>query len=195
MTTERAKKIKFIITDVDGVLTDGKLNFFLREDGSVDEFKSFNAKDAIACILSHKAGIGAAIVTGRAHQTTVARAHTMRMSYIYQGWKNKKTAFEEILRNEGLRPEETAVIGDDLIDLPMLEACGLPCCPADSKEDVKKACALVTRTKGGDGVLSEVIEFILKAQGVWEKYVDELKEHGVPPNNTSIEIFDGKGTQ
>ena len=123
-TLERAKKIKAILTDVDGILTDGKVNFFLTPDGRVDEFKSFHTQDGIAALLGRKAGLILGIITGRRHATTVRRTEILGYHYMYQGFLSKLGPLHDILKRENLTPEQIAYIGDDITDLPLMKQVG-----------------------------------------------------------------------
>ncbi|WP_424245356.1 YrbI family 3-deoxy-D-manno-octulosonate 8-phosphate phosphatase [Elusimicrobium posterum] len=165
MMIEKAKKIKMLILDVDGVFTDGKVNLFTDPDGTINEVKSFYAMDGLGIILLNEIGISSSIITGRAHISTEARAKQIGIKYLYQGFLSKLEPFNEIIKKDNLKLEEIAYIGDDIIDLPVLTRVGLACCPANSHEEVKKVCHLITETKGGEGCIREVVEIILKAQG------------------------------
>lgn len=145
----RAAKIKAILTDVDGILTDGKLNFFALPDGRVDEFKSFNALDGVAARMCRLSGIILGIITGRRHPATVHRARVLGFSYIYQGFLTKTGPLEDILKRENLRLEEVAFIGDDLTDLPILLKVGLAVTVPNAVDQVKKAAHYVTTRRGG----------------------------------------------
>jgi len=172
---ERAKKIKFVITDVDGVLTDGKINLFFN-GGGIDEFTSFAAIDGLGTLFLNHAGIPSAIITGRAHATTAERAKGLGVKYVYQGFLDKTGPFKDILAKEKITPEQVAYIGDDIIDLPLLSVVGLAVCPADARPETKKYCHYVADTKGGRGVLRETADLILKAQGQWDELERQIKE-------------------
>jgi YrbI family 3-deoxy-D-manno-octulosonate 8-phosphate phosphatase len=156
-------------------MTKGELNFFVKNDGSVDEFKSFSAIDGLGLIIWSREGMGSAIITGRSHPSTVHRARDCGMKYIYQGSLGKKEPFEDLLKKENLQEEKIAYIGDDLIDLPLLERVGLACCPQNAAEEVKAASHFIAKNKGGEGVVREVVEFILKAQGKWDEVVAKAR--------------------
>lgn len=162
---EKAKKIKAILTDVDGILTDGKVNFFVRDDGKIDEFKSFNAQDGIAVMLCHSAGIICGIITGRRHPTTVSRAANLGYKYMYQGFLTKIGPLNDILKKENLKAEEVAYIGDDITDIPLLKKVGFAATVPNAVPNVKQCADFITSRTGGDGAYREVIDFILNAQG------------------------------
>ena len=162
---ERAKKIKAILTDVDGILTDGKVNFFVRDDGKIDEFKSFNAQDGIAVLLCRSAQIVCGIITGRRHPTTVERAKNLGFKYMYQGFLTKIGPLNDILEKEHLTAEEVAYIGDDVTDIPLLKEVGFAATVPNAVDCVKPYAHYITKRIGGDGAYREVIDFILNAQG------------------------------
>ena len=162
---ERAKKIKAILTDVDGILTDGKVNFFVRDDGKIDEFKSFNAQDGIAVLLCRSAQIVCGIITGRRHPTTVERAKNLGFKYMYQGFLTKIGPLNDILEKEHLTAEEVAYIGDDVTDIPLLKEVGLAATVPNAVDCVKPYAHYITKRVGGDGAYREVIDFILNARG------------------------------
>lgn len=170
----RAAKIKAILTDVDGILTDGKLNFFALPDGRVDEFKSFNALDGVAARMCRLSGIILGIITGRRHPATVHRARVLGFSYIYQGFLTKTGPLEDILKRENLRLEEVAFIGDDLTDLPILFKVGLAVTVPNAVDQVKKAAHYVTTRRGGEGAYREMTDLILEAQGKLEPLVQKM---------------------
>lgn len=162
---ERAKKIKAILTDVDGILTDGKVNFFVRDDGKIDEFKSFNAQDGIAVLLCRSAQIVCGIITGRRHPTTVERAKNLGFKYMYQGFLTKIGPLNDILEKEHLTAEEVAYIGDDVTDIPLLKEVGFAATVPNAVDCVKPYAHYITKRVGGDGAYREVIDFILNARG------------------------------
>ena len=178
MTTvnERAKKIKLLIADVDGVLTDGKINLFFNAKGEIDEFTSFAAIDGLGTLFLNYAGIPSAIITGRAHATTASRAKGLGIKYCYQGFLDKTGPFKDILARENITPEQVAYIGDDIIDLPLLSVVGLAVCPADARPETKKYCHYVAAAAGGGGVLRETADLILKARGKWDELERLIKE-------------------
>ena len=170
----RAAKIKAILTDVDGILTDGKLNFFVLPDGRVDEFKSFNALDGIAARMCRHCSITLGIITGRRHPATIHRARALGFSYVYQGFLTKTGPLEDILKRENLRPEEVAFIGDDLTDLPLLFKVGLAVTVPNAVDAVKKAAHYITTRRGGDGAYREMTDLILEAQGKLEPLTQQM---------------------
>lgn len=169
----RAKKIKIILTDVDGILTDGKVNFYVAPDGRIEEFKSFHTQDGVGVMLCRSAGLVCGIITGRRHETTVARARNLGFKYMYQGFLTKLGPLEDILKRENVTPQEVAYIGDDITDLPLLKQVGFAATVPGAVDVVKEHCHYVTRRVGGDGAWREVIDFILNAQGKLDALVHD----------------------
>ena len=162
---ERAQHIKLILTDVDGILTDGKVNFFVTPDGKIEELKSFHTQDGIAALLCHSAGIKLGIITGRRHATTVERAQNLGFTYLYQGFLTKLGPLEDVLKKEHLTAQEVCYIGDDITDLPLLLKVGFAATVPNALDVVKQHSHYVTKRVGGDGAYREIVDFILSAQG------------------------------
>ena len=182
---KRAQKIKLILTDVDGILTDGKVNFFVTPTGKIEEFKSFHTQDGIAAMLCRSAGIKLGIITGRRHPTTVERAQNLGFTYMYQGFLTKMGPLQDALKKENLTPEEVCYIGDDITDLPLLLKVGFAATVPNALDIVKQNCHYVTKRVGGDGAYREIIDFILSAQGKLEPLLAQAKagvwKHGPKP--------------
>ena len=155
---ERAKHIKLILTDVDGILTDGKVNFFVAPDGHLDEFKSFNTQDGIALMLCHSAGILCGIITGRRHPTTVARAKNLGFKYMYQGFLTKIGPLNDVLEKENLTADQVCYIGDDITDIPLLAEVGFAATVPNAVDVVKDHAHYITKRVGGDGALGPILE-------------------------------------
>jgi len=195
MSKLRAKKIKLLLFDVDGVLTDGKLFIFPAPAGAQQtvldqsakhsgeggfglhsqtmiEAKGFHAHDGTAISLARLAGIKTGLITKRVSETVALRARDLKLEHVYQGIQDKRTAFEEILRQERLKPSEAAFVGDDGIDLPVMRHCGLAIAVANARREVKLEAHYVTLHAGGDGALRDAVEYILKAQGKWKQIVE-----------------------
>ena len=171
----RARRVKLILTDVDGILTDGKVNFFVTQDGRIEEFKSFNTQDGIGAMLCHSAGIKLGIITGRRHITTVERARNLGFTYMYQGFLTKMGPLQDVLKKENLTPEEVCYIGDDITDLPLLLKVGFAATVPNALDIVKQNVHYVTKRVGGDGAYREIIDFILAAQGKLEPLLAQAK--------------------
>lgn len=166
---EMAKSIRLLITDVDGVLTDGRI--FYNAEGV--ESQAFYVRDGYGLRMARQAGLRTAIVTGRVSAAVTHRARELGITEIHQGALNKLEVYEMLLQRYGLTDEAVAYVGDDLNDLPVLGRVGLSAAPADADPEVRTRVAYVTTQVGGRGVVREVIDLILKAQGRWEEFVDE----------------------
>ncbi len=198
----RARKIKLLLFDVDGVLTDGKLFIFPAPAGSQQsileqsakhggqggfglhsqsmiEAKGFHAHDGASISLARLAGIKTGLITKRISETVALRARDLKLEYVRQGIQNKRTAFEEIVKEDRIELEQAAFVGDDVIDLPAMRAGGLAIAVKNARAEVKKEAHYITPHAGGDGALRDAVEFILKAQGKWKKVVEAyLAERG-----------------
>jgi 3-deoxy-D-manno-octulosonate 8-phosphate phosphatase (KDO 8-P phosphatase) len=163
----RARKIRVLLMDVDGVLTDGHVYLQSFPDGSVHEAKAFHSQDGAGLKLAHDAGLRTGVITGRKSAAVVRRAKEVGMEFVYQGYAEKIPAYEEILRRAGVPEEEVAYIGDDLPDLPVMQRAGLAIAVANAVIEVRRGAHYVTQRSGGDAGVREAIEQILKAQGKW----------------------------
>ncbi len=200
---KRAAKVKLVLLDVDGVMTDGTIFLFpapagatqaLREhkepragDGgfaiasdSVIEAKGFHAHDGTAMSLAHNSGLKIGIITKRISETVRLRARDLKVDYVYQGAHDKLSVLHEILAKEGIDADEAAYVGDDIIDLPVMRAVGLAIAVANAREDVKDESHVITDHRGGEGAVRDAIEFILKAQGKYEAAVAEYIQQRTP---------------
>lgn len=163
----RAKKIRVLLMDVDGVLTDGRVWLLSRRDGTASEIKGFSAYDGAGLKLARAAGLRTGLITGRESSAVSQRARECEMEFVYQHRATKTEAFEEILHATGADPSEVAYVGDDLPDLPILQRVGLAVAVANAVPEVKRAAHFITKRSGGEGAVREVIELIVKAQGKW----------------------------
>ncbi len=155
-----ASKIKIVIFDVDGVMTDGSLTF--DEDGK--EYKTYNAKDGQGIVMLNKAGFKTAIITARETLTVTHRFNILGMHKLYQGQKNKEKALEEILKEYGFEPHEAAYMGDDLPDICVLKKIGFPSCPNDAVKEVKEISKFISSKNGGSGAIRELCDFLLSCK-------------------------------
>jgi 3-deoxy-D-manno-octulosonate 8-phosphate phosphatase (KDO 8-P phosphatase) len=192
---ERAKKIKLILFDVDGVLTDGSIWLFpapasgprstdahalQHADGpgfgivsqNMIEAKGFNAHDGTAISLAHLAGLKTGMVTKRISETVALRARDLKIDYLHQGAHNKSDILDKILVESGLAEEQIAYVGDDVIDLPIMRRCGLAIAVANARPQVKAMAHLETPSRGGHGAARDAVEYILQAQGSLEKVIE-----------------------
>ncbi len=160
---DRLKKIRLIIFDVDGVLTDGRITL-----GSADlEIKSFDVRDGHGIKIATRCGLNLAMVTGRTSEVVPRRAEEVGISRVYQGIKDKRPVLTELLKELALEPDQVAVMGDDIVDIPLLRRVGAGFAVPEAPEEVRRAAHCVTRHSGGRGAAREMIEKILKAQGKW----------------------------
>lgn len=165
---ERAGKVKLVIFDVDGVMTDGGI--YTGRDGEL--YKPFFCRDGLGITLAHRAGLLTAIITGRTSECTAKRAEELHISAIWQGHLNKRGAYRELKEKFDLKDEEIAYIGDDLIDLPVMLQVGFPAAVADAVPEVRSRSAMVSGFPGGRGAVREILEFILKAKGLWDEILE-----------------------
>jgi 3-deoxy-D-manno-octulosonate 8-phosphate phosphatase (KDO 8-P phosphatase) len=165
--TARARKIRVLLMDVDGVLTDGRIWLLSRRDGTASEIKGFSAYDGAGLKVARAAGLRTGVITGRESAAVSQRARECELEFVYQKRATKLAAYEEILRATGASDQEVAYIGDDLPDLPLLQRAGFAVGVANAAPEVKRAAHYVTMRSGGDGAVREVIELIVKAQGKW----------------------------
>jgi 3-deoxy-D-manno-octulosonate 8-phosphate phosphatase (KDO 8-P phosphatase) len=163
----RAKKIRVLLMDVDGVLTDGHIWLLSRRDGTASEIKGFSAYDGAGLKLARAAGLRTGLITGRESSAVTQRARECEIEFVYQHRATKIGALEEILQTTGAGANEVAYVGDDLPDIPVLERVGLAVAVANAAPEVKRAAHFVTTRSGGEGAVREVIELIVKAQGKW----------------------------
>jgi 3-deoxy-D-manno-octulosonate 8-phosphate phosphatase (KDO 8-P phosphatase) len=170
MTSEvqkRAARIKLLLMDCDGVLTDGRVWLF--ENG--EEQKGFHTRDGLGIELLHRAGLRSGIISGRTSAAVQKRAEGLGMSFVIQGCEDKRRAFAETLEQAGVENLEVAYIGDDLNDIPLMLQSGLGVAVADAAPETREHAHYVTTTAGGFGAVREVVELILKAQGRWDESV------------------------
>lgn len=174
----RARRVKLLIFDVDGVLTDGSLWFFplgpqaadpgARPAETMVEVKAFSAHDGIGFAMARTAGLATGLITKRMSQSLARRAGDLHLDFVRQGVEQKGEAVAEILRAKNLAAEEVGAMGDDIIDLPMLRACGFAAAPANARREVRAAAHFVARHSGGAGAARDCIEFVLRAQNRWQ---------------------------
>jgi len=158
---EKAKNIKLLLLDVDGVLTDGSLLY--TSDG--EEVKTYNTQDGFGITLLHQAGIQTGIITARQSAMVERRAKELKITHIYQGARKKNEAFKEILKSTGIKPFEAAYMGDDWLDLVLLQQVGLAVTPANGAEELKDMVHYITPRCGGHGAVRDCCNLILKARG------------------------------
>lgn len=159
-TIARAKKVKFIVLDIDGVCTNGQL--YMNSLG--ETVKTFHVHDGIGIKTAFMAGIGVGIITGRQDKCVEERMRPLGVTEYYCGYYSKLEPLALIAKNQGISYEEMAYLGDDVIDLDPLLRVGLPCVVANACEDIKQVAAIITKTKGGKGAVRELVEILLACQ-------------------------------
>jgi len=170
----RARRIRLLMMDVDGVLTDGLLYHFADVRGRLVELKGFHSQDGVALVWLAESGVMTGVITGRASEGVKGRARMLKMRYVVQGTTDKLPPFEEILRKTGLRAEQAAFIGDDLTDLPVMRRAGLAVAVPNARPEVLRRAHLVTKSRGGQGAVREVVELIMRSQGTWRTVLDRF---------------------
>ena len=174
MTAEsRAKNIKILIFDVDGVLTDGQIFVIPNSAGHATEAKGFAAHDGLGISLGRLGGLRIGIITKRNSQTVAIRANDLKLEFVYQGQSRKMEAIRDILAKTGATIDQLCYVGDDIVDLPVMRLCGLSIATANARKEVKAAAHYVTPNPGGFGAGRDAIDFILTAQGSLEKVIEQ----------------------
>ncbi len=196
MSKARAKKIKLLLFDVDGVLTNGTIWLFPRPAGgdvklraqanrhadaggyaiagsSMVEAKGFSAHDGTGISLARLGGLKTGLITKRISETVALRARDLRVDHVHQGIADKLAVFEQILRKEKLQAEQAAYVGDDIIDLPVMRRCGLAIAVPNARQEVKRAAHCITANPGGHGAIRDAVEYVLKAQGKLDAVIAE----------------------
>lgn len=169
----RAAKIKLLLMDVDGVLTNGKLFHFPDAGGNMVETKGFDSQDGIALQWMQWKGLKTGVISGRESLGTAERARQVKMNYVYQGHIEKIPILEKILAEAGLRPEQVAYMGDDFTDLVVMRRVGFAIAVANARPEVKREAHYITEATGGNGAVREVIEILLGAQGFWVEILEK----------------------
>jgi 3-deoxy-D-manno-octulosonate 8-phosphate phosphatase (KDO 8-P phosphatase) len=195
---DRARRIKILLFDVDGVLTNGNIWIIpvpvAAPDGSLTtrmvEAKGYSAHDGAGVTLARLGGMKLGIITKRISETVALRARDLKLEFVYQGQAFKMQAVREIIEKEGVTLDEIAYVGDDVIDLPVMRQCGLAVAVANARAEVKAEAHYVTPHRGGDGAGRDAIEFILEAKGLLEQCIAASidESNPLPP---SLDI--GKG--
>lgn len=178
----RAAKIKILLLDVDGVLTDGSITY--NHEGR--EIKSFHSRDGMGISLVRQAGIKVGIITARTSEAVTRRAQDLKLDYVFQGKRDKLTTYREICLTENLIDEEIAYMGDDWLDLPLMTRVGLAATVADAAREVLQVAHFTTKRAGGRGAVREVCDLLIEAKGMQEALLarhmngGEAVSHGVP---------------
>ena len=165
----RARKIKLLLMDVDGVLTDGRIYYVPRPQGGLMETKTFHSRDGLGLRLAHAAGLKTGIISGRGSPVVEHRAKELGIHFLQQEALAKLAPYQKILRAAGLRDEEVCFVGDDVVDLPLLKRVGLAVGVGDGHPFLRRHVHYWTKNPGGRGAVRETIELILQAQGKWKR--------------------------
>jgi 3-deoxy-D-manno-octulosonate 8-phosphate phosphatase (KDO 8-P phosphatase) len=165
---EKAKRIKLLILDVDGVLTDNRL--FYNDEGV--ETKTFYTRDGHGMVMLQKSDVEIAIITGRKSQLVTNRMRDLKVKHVFQGVPDKLPTFMQLVDDLGLKMDEIAYVGDDILDLPILLRIGFSVAPSDADQEVKPRVDFVSQYEGGRGCVREVCEIIMRSQGSWQKHMD-----------------------
>ncbi len=163
----RARAVRMMVFDVDGVLTDGSLFY----DNQGQEYKAFNSRDGHGIKMLSASGVATGIITGRTSQIVLHRARNLGIAHIYQGAEDKLEALQNLLKETGLLPQQVAYMGDDVVDLPVLNRCGLAFTVPDAPAEVKARCHVVTAAAAGRGAVREACELIMRAQETWASQI------------------------
>ena len=203
---ERAKKIKVLLFDVDGVLTDGKIWLFPAPAGaeqstqqqarpkadaggyaivsnSMLEAKGFHAHDGVAMSLARLGGLRLGVITKRISESVALRARDLKLDYVYQGQNNKVEALARIVAAESVGEENVAYVGDDIVDLTVMRRCGLAIAVPNARKEVREEAHFVTENRGGEGAARDTVEYILKCQGSWDEVLIKYVAGKLEPNN------------
>jgi 3-deoxy-D-manno-octulosonate 8-phosphate phosphatase (KDO 8-P phosphatase) len=161
---EKAKRVKVLVVDIDGVMTDGRIIYSTYGE----ELKFFDVQDGFGITLLHRAGIKTVIITAKKSKIVKHRARDLKVTKAYQGFIDKATPFNDILKRFNVTPEEVCFMGDDLIDIPVLKHAGLAVAVPNAVEEVRSSAHYITAKIGGRGAVREICDLILKSQGKWE---------------------------
>lgn len=161
----RAQKIKLLILDIDGVMTDGRIVY----GNYGDELKFFDVQDGFGVLLARSAGMKVAIITAKGSKVVKMRAKELNIDALYQNATNKLKALQKLLKKTKVAEEEACFIGDDLVDVPVLKKVGLAVAVPNAVNEVKSCAHMITAKTGGRGAVREVCDFLIKSQGKWEE--------------------------
>ena len=162
---DKVKKIKLLLLDVDGVLSDGRMIY-----GSYgDDIKNYNVNDGLGIMMIRRVGFKCAILTAKASRMVMRRAKDLKIDKVFKDYHYKSEAWDKILKTFKVNPEEICFIGDDVLDIPILRRVGFAVCPPNAMDEAKEHAHLITEKKGGHGAVREICDLILKAQNKWEE--------------------------
>lgn len=171
LALEKARDIQLLLLDVDGVLTDGNLLY----SGNGEESKAFNTQDGFGLRLLREAGVEVGVITARKSEVVARRATELKMRHIYQGVANKNEAFKEVMRVTGLKPYQIAYMGDDWLDLVLLQQAGLALVPANGAREVKEIAHFITERSGGAGAVRDACDLIIEGKNLLMELLQKYK--------------------
>lgn len=172
---EQLKEIKYLVIDVDGTMTDAGIYY----DEHGNELKKFCTKDAAGFFAAHQAGMEILVLTGRECAATTRRMTEMKVDYLVQNCKDKVTYLKQFMEEKGITKDRLGYLGDDLNDLPGMQLCGFVGCPADACAEIKEYADYVAATKGGEGAVRDIIEYMLRVRDEWDWCVNRVYGIGV----------------
>lgn len=172
---EKLERIKYLVIDVDGTMTDAGIYY----DDNGNELKKFCTKDAAGFFAAHKVGMKIMVLTGRKCEAVTRRMQEVKVDYLEQNIKDKRTYLQSFMAENKIEQEEMAYLGDDLNDLPGMELCGFVGCPEDACEEIKCRADYVSNVKGGYGAVRDIIAHILKQRGEWDRVITDVYGIGV----------------
>lgn len=175
MGNNNYSKIKYLVIDVDGTMTDAGIYY----DENGNEIKKFCTKDAAGFFVAHQVGIKIMVLTGRECAATTRRMTEMKVDYLVQNIKDKIAYLDDFIQNEKISYEEIGYLGDDLNDLAGMQKAGFAGCPEDACEEIKAICDYVSNVKGGRGAVRDIVSYLLKERGEWEKAISKIYGVGV----------------
>ena len=172
---KRASRIRILLMDVDGTMTDGSVTLLSQSDGTALEIKTFDAHDGQGLTLAQTAVLRTGCITGRESPALLRRAGEMKMEFIYMKQPVKMPAYEDVLRKAEASDHEVAFVGDDLPDIPLLRRAGLAVAVGDAVPEVKEIAHYTTKALAGHGAIREAVELILRSKGIWEEMIDKAR--------------------
>lgn len=172
---EQLKEIKYLVIDVDGTMTDAGIYY----DEHGNELKKFCTKDAAGFFAAHQAGMEILVLTGRECAATTRRMTEMKVDYLVQNCKDKVTYLKQFMEEKGITKDQLGYLGDDLNDLPGMQLCGFVGCPADACAEIKEYADYVATTKGGEGAVRDIIQYMLRVRAEWDWCVNRVYGIGV----------------
>lgn len=172
---KRASRIRVLLMDVDGTMTDGSVTLLSQKDGTALEIKTFDAHDGQGLTLAQTAGLRTGCITGRESPALLRRAYEMKMEFVYMKQPVKMPAYEDVLRKAEASDREVAFVGDDLPDIPLLRRAGLAIAVGDAVPEVKDIAHYTTKALAGHGAIREAVELILRSKEIWEEMIEKAR--------------------